>query len=239
VRIRKGKLLGHQLQACDVINKILFYFILHFDLGYMDLSRHSTSPNYLSRLRKDVFEMIRQLGPPTFFGSFTSVESKWLPLLKCLYNLNSKKLGLNISFHKLEPKHVIDLIQCDPFTFAQYYNHRTRSFHTLCMKDNSIFGHLLDFSFDIEFQSCRSQHDHELLWDANAPIYGLDSNNAIENFVDKYISCDNSKLAPNLHEPQTHHHKTCRKKNKAIFLFHFHGLLWKKHNFLNHSQWNL
>jgi hypothetical protein len=107
------------------------------------------------------------------------------------------------------------------------------------MKDNSIFGHLLYFFFDIEFQSCGNQHDHELLWVANAPIYGLDSNNAIENFVDKYISCDNSKLAPNLHEPQTHHHKTCRKKNKAIFLFHFHGLLWKKHNFLNHSQWNL
>jgi hypothetical protein len=37
---------------------------------------------------------------------------------------------------------------------------------------------------------------------ANTPIYGLDSNNAIENFVDKYISCDNNKLAPNLHQSQ-------------------------------------
>jgi hypothetical protein len=31
-------------------------------------------------------------------------------LLKCLYDLNSKKLGLNIPFDKLEPKHVADLI---------------------------------------------------------------------------------------------------------------------------------
>jgi hypothetical protein len=55
------------------------------------------------------------------------------------------------------------------------------------------------------------------LWVANAPIYGFGSNNAIENFVDKYISCDNNNKAPNLREVQTHcHKKTCRKKNQAI-----------------------
>ncbi len=83
--------------------------ILHSDLGYMDLLELHTSLNYLSRLKKDVFAMTQQLGP-TFFVTFTNVESKWLPLLKYLYDLNSKKLGLNIPFNKLEPKHVIDLI---------------------------------------------------------------------------------------------------------------------------------
>jgi hypothetical protein len=34
--------------------------------------------------------MIQQLGPPTFFVIFTTAESKWLPLLKCLYDLHSK-----------------------------------------------------------------------------------------------------------------------------------------------------
>jgi hypothetical protein len=62
--------------------------------------------------------MIQQLGPPTFFVTFTNVESKWLSLLKCLYNLNNYKLGLNIPFDKLEPKHVVDLIQCDPIICA-------------------------------------------------------------------------------------------------------------------------
>jgi hypothetical protein len=47
----------------------------------MDLTRIHTSPDYLSRLRKDVFTMIRQLGPLTIFVTFISVESKWLPLL--------------------------------------------------------------------------------------------------------------------------------------------------------------
>jgi hypothetical protein len=38
--------------------------------------------------------------------------------IKCLYDLNSKKLKLNIPFDKLKPKHVADLMQCDPITFA-------------------------------------------------------------------------------------------------------------------------
>jgi hypothetical protein len=85
------------------------------------------------------------------------------------------------------------------------------------MKNNSILGHLLDFFLVTEFQSCGNQHDHGFLWVANAPIYGLDSNNALENFVEKYILCDNNKLAPNLCEAQTHRHKkTCKKKNQAI-----------------------
>ncbi len=97
-----------------------------------------------------------------------------------------------------------------------------KSFRTLCMKDNSIFGHLLDFFFVTKFQSHGSQHDHGLLWVANAPIYGLDSNNVIENFVDKYISCDNNELAPNLGEAQTYHHKkTYGKKNQTICQFNF------------------
>jgi hypothetical protein len=92
-----------------------------------------------------------------------------------------------------------------------------KSFRTLCIKTNSIFGHLLDFFLLHNFKVMGSQHDHGLLWVANAPIYGLDSNNVIENFVEKYISCNNNKLAPNLHEAQTHCcKKTCRKKNQTI-----------------------
>jgi len=57
---------------------------------------------------------------------------------------------------------------------------------------------------------------------ANAPIYGLDLNNALENFVDMYISCDNNKLTPNLCEAERHRHeKTCRKKYQAICQFNF------------------
>jgi len=50
--------------------------------------------------------------------------------------------------------------------------------------------------------------------------------NAIENFMEKYISCDNNKLATNLREAQTHgHKKSCRKKCQTTCQFNFP---WKK-----------
>jgi hypothetical protein len=67
--------------------------ILHFDLGYMDLLGLLISLDYLSQLQKNVFVMIQQLGPPTFFVTITSAESKWFFLLKCLYDVNNKKSG--------------------------------------------------------------------------------------------------------------------------------------------------
>jgi hypothetical protein len=101
------------------------------------------------------------------------------------------------------------------------------------MKNNSIFGLLFYFFFVREFQSHGSQHNHGLLWVANTPIYGLDSNNAIENFVDKYISCDNNKLPLNLREVQTHcHKKTCRKKNQVICRFNLSWAPMEKNKIL-------
>ena len=44
--------------------------LLKFDMRYMDISKLYTSPHYLSQLRKIVFAMIRQLGPPTFFVTY-------------------------------------------------------------------------------------------------------------------------------------------------------------------------
>jgi hypothetical protein len=105
------------------------------------------------------------------------------------------------------------------------------------MKNNSIFGHLFYFFFVTEVQSRGSQHDHGLSWVANAPIYGLDSNNVIENFVDKYISCDNNKLPPNLREVQTHcHKKTCTKKNQVICQFNLPWAPMEKKNPLKISH---
>jgi len=41
-----------------------------------------------------------------------------------------------------------------------------------------------------KFENCGSGHNNGLIWVANAPTYGLEFNKIIENFVDKYITCD-------------------------------------------------
>jgi len=44
--------------------------ILKLDLSYKKLGGIKTSLDYLDHIHKDVFAMIRQLGPPTFFMTF-------------------------------------------------------------------------------------------------------------------------------------------------------------------------
>jgi len=79
--------------------------------------------------------------------AFTNAESKWFPLLRCLYDLNSKKLGLNIIFDNLKPKHVANLIRFDPITCARYYDHHMKSSRTLCMKKIPFWGIYFLFFF--------------------------------------------------------------------------------------------
>jgi hypothetical protein len=42
--------------------------ILKSDLGIWELNCIRTFPNYLDHLQKDLFAMIKQFGPPTFFS---------------------------------------------------------------------------------------------------------------------------------------------------------------------------
>ncbi len=66
--------------------------ILKLDLSYKKLGGIKTSLDYLDHIHKDVFAMIRQLGPPTFFMTFIN----WPILIITL-----KKKNMMITFVKM------------------------------------------------------------------------------------------------------------------------------------------
>jgi hypothetical protein len=78
IHILKAKLLNRVLKISDVL--------INVNLGYKQLSRIRKFPNYLDCLRENVFVMIRQLGPLTFFMTFTTCVNNWLILIKTLKN---------------------------------------------------------------------------------------------------------------------------------------------------------
>jgi hypothetical protein len=57
------------------------------------------------------------------------------------------------------------------------------------------------------------------LWVVNAPTYGLNSNNTIENFVNKYMTYDIDGQAPNLYEAQHIVTKTFVRKKSSYLSF--------------------
>ena len=48
--------------------------ILESHIGYCKLEKLQTSSDYVEGIRKNLFAMIRQLGPPTFFVTLTSAK---------------------------------------------------------------------------------------------------------------------------------------------------------------------
>jgi len=67
--------------------------------------------------------MIHQLGPPTFFITFTNAENKWTTVMSSLHMLNKKYMDILENFDELEYKYMGDLVQYNPITCACYYNH--------------------------------------------------------------------------------------------------------------------
>jgi len=92
--LHKRKLNGRSLKASEVRNKPNLDKIFKTYLGYHDLKMLCTSPNYLENLRKVLFTMRRQIGPPTFFVTFTFAKRLWDTLIKALHTLHAKKLNL-------------------------------------------------------------------------------------------------------------------------------------------------
>jgi hypothetical protein len=87
IRIRKGQLRGRKLLEKYVKYKPNLEKILKYDIGYIDFKNICISPDYLQHIKKNVFAMIRQLGPLTFFVTFTSAEHQWHELVSALTDL--------------------------------------------------------------------------------------------------------------------------------------------------------
>jgi len=122
IRIRKGKLRKKTLTSSQIVQEPNLDKILQSHIDFRDLERLCTSPNYIQGLRKNLFAMIKQLGPPTFFITLTNAERLWTPLLKTLYELNANAIKLP-DFSSLEGSRIAKLIRSDSLTCVLYYNH--------------------------------------------------------------------------------------------------------------------
>ena len=65
--------------------------LMHHDEGFKFLKALRGSPPYFEKAKKDLFAMIRQLGPATLFCSFSSAETQWIHLLQILGQLVDHK----------------------------------------------------------------------------------------------------------------------------------------------------
>ncbi|XP_062577467.1 uncharacterized protein LOC134239311 [Saccostrea cucullata] len=167
--------------------------------------------------------MIRQLGLPTWFCSFSAAETKWTPLLKTLGELIDNVTYTEEEIKEMSWEHKSKLIKSDPVTCTRYFDFRFNKFfaEVLSHKTNPV-GFIEDFFYRIEFQQRGSPHVHMLLWIKDAPSVQTHSYKEVAQFIDKYATCEKHGADDFLINYQTHRHaRTCMKKNKPICRFQF------------------
>ncbi|KAJ8018856.1 hypothetical protein HOLleu_42926 [Holothuria leucospilota] len=160
--------------------------LLCLDEGFRVLRTVRGSPPYWENTKKELFAMIRQLGIPTWFMSFSAAETRWLHFLRILgKTVHSKEYSdaelLNLTWHEKS-----ELIQSDPVTCARHFDYMIRRFiNDVLLSSYHPVGEIIDHFYRVEFQQRGSPHIHMLAWVNNAPVYANASNNEIALFIDK------------------------------------------------------
>lgn len=96
----KGKLCNRTLKDFQIWDKPNLDDIIKSYKGYCDWIILHNSLGYFEKLQKKLFEMIRKVGPPTFFVTFTFVKKLWDPFVKTLHTLHVIGLDLQNKIKK-------------------------------------------------------------------------------------------------------------------------------------------
>ena len=86
------------------------------------------SPPYSEKCSKDLFAMIRQLGTPTWFATFSATDMKWPFLRKILGRLIDKKDYTEEEIREMSWNDVARLIKSDPITCARHFDFMFQQF---------------------------------------------------------------------------------------------------------------
>ena len=130
--------------------------------------------------------MIRQLGNPTWFCSFSAAETRWSHLLKILGRLVEKKAYTDWEIENKTWQQKSDLIQKDPITCARNFEHMVQLFTKDVRKSDEMhIREIVGFFYRVEFQQRGSPHIHPLFWVKDAPQYEQNANEEIIHNLQK------------------------------------------------------
>ena len=88
----RGTITAGQLKQPGAIDNMI-----HHDQGFKFLRALRGSPPNFEKAKKDIFAMIRQLGPASLFCSFSSAETQWIHLLRILGKVLITRITLTMN----------------------------------------------------------------------------------------------------------------------------------------------
>ncbi|XP_078320120.1 uncharacterized protein LOC144621199 [Crassostrea virginica] len=221
ISIRKclGSLEGNQPVTSSMVqNPEVLSRLMKNDEALRFMQPIRGTPAYWSSAQKDLFAMLRQLGIPTWFCSFSAAEHRWNDAVaSILRHQNDNRDPTSLDWSDKN-----EILRTNPVTVARMFEHRFHVFQTeVIFSKAEPIGKVTDFFQRVEFQQRGSPHMHCLYWIENAPKLDQDGEETVCDFIDKYVSCavpsenDEAQLRSIVLAVQQHskkHSKSCRKK---------------------------
>ena len=219
IALRKGKKRtkdGKRITAGTLSQRKGIDHVTGEDTGFRHFPTLKGSPDYWRQTQHDLFAMIRQLGIPTFFCTF-SCNNDWPEIVTAV----KAQQGETVDVTTLSWEEKCNILASNQVTCARMFDHRVKLFlNTVIRSPAAPIGNVIDWFYRVEWQARGSPHIHCLFWVKDAPILGRDTDLAVCDFVDQFISC---KVPPEnvaLHNKVTrfqqhskHHTKSCKKGN--------------------------
>lgn len=159
--------------------------------------------------------MIRQLGTPTFFCTFSAAEMRWKEVITAIM----AQQGEQVNFDELDWSSKCDILRSNlVITMCMFDKCVEALFRDLILSSAQPIGKVADYFYRLKFQHRGSPHIHCLTWVEGAPVFEEDSDQKVCDFVSRYITAELPDLntQPELYikvtEVQMHskkHSKTC------------------------------
>lgn len=116
-----------KLQTKSVLNKMNnsdnIQNLCRLDEGFRIFRDVRGSPPYWEQAKKDIFPLIRQLGIPTWFTSFSAAETHWVHLLQILGQTVDKKQYFTEEVMEFNFIIKADLLRKESVTCARHFDH--------------------------------------------------------------------------------------------------------------------
>uniref|UniRef100_A0A669C7Z1 ATP-dependent DNA helicase n=1 Tax=Oreochromis niloticus TaxID=8128 RepID=A0A669C7Z1_ORENI len=185
------------------------------------------TPAYWQKTTRDLFSMVRQIGTPQFFVTFSAAEMRWPEVIQAI----KRQQGEEVDFEALDWSEKCEILRSNPVTTMRMFDKRVEAlFRDLLFSPAQPLGEIIDYFYRVEFQHRGSPHIHMLLWIREKVEVDVDDDQTVCDFVDRYISAQlpDPVKQPELHkkvaELQKHsknHTKTCFKSVNSGCRFGF------------------
>ncbi|XP_022817720.1 uncharacterized protein LOC111350390 isoform X1 [Spodoptera litura] len=172
------------------------------------------SASYWRKCCSELIAMVRTLGPPSWFLTFSCNDLHWPDMIKALL------IADNRSIHEIDEitfEMKLNLVQKYPIVVSRQFLLRINALmNYIKLNDNCLGGKVVDYWHRIEFQNRGSPHLHMLVWCEGLPDFSTPEGITV---IDKVISCslnpDNDTLKALVENVQIHKHTSTCYKNRT------------------------